>query len=315
MKVLITGCGGAIGKYLAKEILSDDRVTSVIGIDREPQLKQLMSSNFLNDQQNKFIPLQIDLSSDESINSLPDVDFVYHLAAINGTQLFYDIPWDVFINSIKPTINLINFYKDRKLKRFVYTSSSEVYASLTDLGMNKIPTPEDCSVGFANVLNPRWSYGGAKLSGEIALISASHQFNLDFSIIRYHNVYGKDMGLNHVIPDFIERGKQGIFQLNGSKNIRSFIYIKDAVDATILVANSNKAQGQIINIGTDETLTMRQLSEKIMQIFGWEGKVEEFPAPDGSTMKRCPDIRFLRDQLGFQPKFSLTSGLQELYSE
>jgi len=312
MKVLITGCAGAIGKYLTKEIIRDDRITTVFGVDREPKIKELMESNFLGDQQNKFVPLQIDLSSDKNISLLPDVNVVYHLAAINGTQLFYDIPWEVFVNSIQPTINLINFYKDRDLKRFIYTSSSEVYASLTDLGLNKIPTPENCLVGFADVLNPRWSYGAAKLSGEIALISAAHQFNLNFSIIRYHNVYGKNMGLNHVIPDFIERGEKGIFQLNGAGNVRSFIYIKDAIDATILVANSDKAQNQIINIGTDETLTMRQLSEKIMQIFRWEGKVEEFPAPDGSTIERCPDIGFLRDQLGFQPKFTLTSGLQEL---
>jgi len=312
MKVLITGCAGAIGKYLTKEIISDDRVTSVFGVDLEPKIKELMESNFLGDQQNKFVPLQIDLSSDKNISLLPDVNVVYHLAAINGTQLFYDIPWEVFVNSIQPTINLINFYKDRDLKRFIYTSSSEVYASLTDLGLNKIPTPEDCLVGFADVLNPRWSYGAAKLSGEIALISAAHQFNLNFSIIRYHNVYGKNMGLNHVIPDFIERGKKGIFQLNGAENVRSFIYVEDAIDATILVANSDKAQNQIINIGTDETLTMRQLSEKIMQIFGWEGKVKEFPAPDGSTIERSPDIGFLRDQLGFKPKFTLTSGLQEL---
>lgn len=312
MKVLITGCAGAIGKYLTKEIIRDNRITSVFGVDRAPKIKELMASNFLDDQQNKFVPLQIDLSSDKNLSLLPDVNVVYHLAAINGTQLFYDIPWEVFVNSIQPTINLINFYKDRDLKRFIYTSSSEVYASLTDLGLNKIPTPEDCLVGFADVLNPRWSYGAAKLSGEIALISAAHQFNLNFSIIRYHNVYGKDMGLNHVIPDFIERGEKGIFQLNGAGNVRSFIYIKDAIDATILVANSDKAQNRIINIGTAETLTMRQLSEKIMQIFGWEGKVIEFPAPDGSTIERCPDIGFLRDQLGFQPKFTLTSGLQEL---
>jgi UDP-glucose 4-epimerase len=312
MKVLITGCAGAIGKYLTKEIIRDDRVTSVFGVDRESNIKELMVSNFLCDQQNKFVPLQMDLSSDKNISLLPDVNLVYHLAAINGTQLFYDIPWEVFVNSIQPTINLINFYKNRDLKRFIYTSSSEVYASLTDLGLNKIPTPEDCLVGFADVFNPRWSYGAAKLSGEIALISAAHQFNLNFSIIRYHNVYGKNMGLNHVIPDFIERGKKGIFQLNGAENVRSFIYVEDAIDATILVANSDKAQNQIINIGTDETLTMRQLSEKIMQIFGWEGKVKEFPAPDGSTIERSPDIGFLRDQLGFKPKFTLTSGLQEL---
>lgn len=312
MRVLVTGCSGAIGKYLLRELILLKETEIIYGIDRGSSMQNLLNSNFLDDKTNKFLPLEIDLSSDSCARHLPEVDYVYHLAAINGTQLFYDLPWEVFLNSINPTINLLNFYKDKNLMRFIYTSSSEVYASLTDIGVNEIPTSENCAVGFTDVFNPRWSYGCAKLSGEIATISVSKQFNMSFSIIRYHNVYGKNMGLNHVIPDFIERAKKGVYKLYGADNVRSFIYVKDAIDATILVATNKKALNRIVNIGTDEMLTMRDLSHEIMKVFGWEGSVTEYPAPEGSTLKRCPDIRFLRDELGFQPKYKLKHGLREL---
>jgi UDP-glucose 4-epimerase len=312
MRVLVTGCAGSIGKYLVQNLIFDPKISAVFGADQSDSLKTLISSSDILRENEKFIPIGINLADKFEVNKLPLVDYVYHLAAINGTQNFYRIPWDVYFNSIETTINLIDYYKSKKIKRFVYTSSSEVYASLTDIGANKIPTDESAAVGFTNVMNPRWSYAGAKLSGEIALVAAAEQFGLNFSIIRYHNVYGRDMGLNHVIPDFIYRGKAGIFQLNGADNIRSFIFIDDAIRATILVAQSEKSINRIINIGSEETISMRDLGDKIMKIFGWTGTVVEFPAPDGSTINRCPDTSFLRDELGFKLIYSLDEGLAKL---
>jgi nucleoside-diphosphate-sugar epimerase len=310
-RILVTGCAGAIGKYLVKKLLDTSEDYYIYGVDTKKEIDILINSKFLY-QSNQFTPLSIDLMNDLEVKNLPEVDFVYHLAAINGTALFYSTPWSVYVNSIIPTINLINYYKDKNLTRFIYTSSSEVYASLSDLGINKIPTTENAVVGFSDITNPRWSYGGAKLSGEVALIAASNQLNLDFSIIRYHNVYGKNMGINHVIPDFINRGKNNIFELNGADNIRSFIYIDDAIDATILVANSEKAKNKIVNIGSSEVISMRDLGAKIMNLFGWKCKITEYPAPVGSTLRRCPDINFLINDLKFELKFDLNLGLSQL---
>jgi nucleoside-diphosphate-sugar epimerase len=312
MNILVTGCAGAIGKYLVKKLLESSSQNKVFGVDKKDQIDKLLSSGFIANSSSRFTALPIDLMDVSEVGNLPDVDYVYHLAAINGTQLFYSIPWDVYVNSIQPTINLIDYYKNKSVKRFVYTSSSEVYASLTDLGINQIPTTESAVVGFSDVMNPRWSYGGAKLSGELALIAASQQFGVNFSIIRYHNVYGRNMGLNHVIPDFIDRGKNGVYRLNGANNIRSFIYIDDAIDATILVASSDKASNKIINIGSNEMITMRDLAQKIMNVFGWKGEIIEFSAPLGSTLSRCPDTSFLTKDLGFNQRYNLDMGLLQL---
>lgn len=313
VKVLVTGCGGFIGKYLLQRLLQNESVL-VYGVDRHEKLGALKLSGFIPEQSNKrFFPLTIDLTKQIECVELPEVDYIYHLAAINGTSLFYKIPWEVFFNSSVSTLNVIDRYKNSKqLKRFVYTSTSEVYASLVDGKPELCPTPEDVSVGFRDLFNPRWSYGGAKLAGEIALIAASEQYRFPFSIIRFHNVYGPDMGIDHVIPDFISRGKQGRFELYGSENQRSFIYITDAVSATLKIAQSSEGINRIIHVGTMEMISMKFLAQKIMSLAKWSGEIDEFPAPSGSTMTRCPDTTFLNSRVGYVPSVSLEDGLLEV---
>ena len=312
-RILVTGCGGFIGKYLVQSLLQDNS-NIIYGVDKKEKLETLLGSSFIPAlAKERFIPLELDLTKQDDCVKLPDVNLVYHLAALNGTSLFYKIPWDVFYNSSVSTLNLIERFRESKqLKRFVYTSTSEVYASFVDSNPDLCPTPESVSVGFQDILNSRWSYGGAKLAGEIALLAANKQFGIPFSIIRYHNVYGPEMGLDHVIPDFIDRGKQGIFELYGAENQRSFIFISDAVGATVEIGRSSSALNHIIHVGTMEMVSMKFLANKIMMIANWSGHITEYPAPPGSTLARCPDTTFLNSEVGFFPKVSLDAGLSEV---
>jgi UDP-glucose 4-epimerase len=298
--VLVTGGNGFIGRNLVAELSNDPNLV-VISVDISH------SDAYAH---NNVTYLKCDLTSQNEVANLPQANFIFHLAAINGTQRFYTEPWFVFYNSLITTINLIDRFKDSNvLDRFVYTSSSEVYADRFSGQEEGLLTKEDVAVGFSNVLNPRWSYGGAKLAGEIALNSAAVQYGLRFSILRYHNVYGPNMGLNHVIPDFVERGRRGIYQLFGGKNVRSFIHIKDAVAATILAGFSEKSRGKIIHIGNEDPVTMIELANIIMSSSGWIGKIEINDAPDGSTNYRCPGTDFLRNKLGFKAEYDLKAGI------
>ena len=298
--ILVTGGNGFIGRNLVSE-LSNDPNLEVISVDILHN-----SANPLNNI--KY--LICDLTNQNQVANLPEAHFIFHLAAINGTQRFYSEPWFVFYNSLMTTINLIDRFKESKVvKRFVYTSSSEVYADRFSGREDGLLTQEDVAVGFTNVLNPRWSYGGAKLAGEIALNSAAVEHGLSFSILRYHNVYGPNMGLNHVIPDFVERGRRGIYQLFGGNNVRSFIHIKDAVAATILAGFSEESIGRIVHIGNENPVTMIELAKMIMNSSGWIGELEINDAPDGSTNYRCPRTDFLRNSLGFIAEYDLKAGI------
>ena len=307
--VLVTGCGGFIGKHLVTKLLTDQKY-KVFGIDTPKKMKELKNAEYFGTNSN-FVELPLDLTISENCMDLPEVDFVFHLAAINGTNLFYEIPWDVFFNSSASTINLLNRYKtSNRIKRFIYTSSSEVYADLVSENSAEIRTNESTSVGFRDVFNSRWSYGGAKLLGEIGLIATGNQFAFPYTIVRYHNVYGPGMGLNHVMPDFVDRGKKGVFELYGSSNVRSFIYIDDAIEATILAAHSSLANQRIIHIGNTEPISMLDLAQEIMRQCEWHGEITLHPAPQGSTSYRCPDTTFLNVGLKFTAKTGLSDGLR-----
>ncbi len=302
-KILVTGGSGFIGKNLIAK-LSENHNYHIYSVDLRHDSHESTSSNV------EFI--DCDLTSPESVECLPSVDYIFHLAAINGTQRFYSEPWFVLFNSLIPTINVINHFKsNRQVKRFVYTSSSEVYADRAATENNRAKTNEGVPVGFNNVLNPRWSYGGAKLAGEIAISAASIEHGLKFTILRYHNVYGPNMGVNHVIPDFMNRGRTGEFKLYGADNVRSFIHVKDAVRATIQSGFANEALGRIVHIGNEEPVQMLELAKIIMKANGWVGKIDSEIAPEGSTDFRCPDTSFLRNILGFTPEYDLVSGIKD----
>jgi UDP-glucose 4-epimerase len=305
---LVTGCAGYIGRFLLLELVNQGNY-EVIGVDKPDAIKSLEES-LSPKELSRFSRIAVDLSDARQVQQLPDCQFIFHLAAMNGTQLFYEIPWTVFFNSLVPTINLISRYgRSKSLKNFVYTSSSEVYADLTEYNVNNEYTNESSYVGFKDVANPRWSYGGAKLAGEIAVFSANKEFGMPMSVLRYHNVYGPGMGPNHVIPDFVERGKRGIYYLSGAENIRSFIFIEDAVKATCLLAQHPSAKNRITHIGNSEPISMIELGRKIMKLMEWEGTITVDSAPIGSVLRRAPDVTFLRDTLKFQSSVNLEEGL------
>jgi dTDP-glucose 4,6-dehydratase/UDP-glucose 4-epimerase len=117
------------------------------------------------------------------------------------------------------------------------------------------------------------------------------------------------------MPDFVDRGKKGVFELYGSSNVRSFIYIDDAVEATILSAHSSIANQRIVHIGNIEPISMLDLAQKIMRQCEWYGEITLYPAPQGSTSYRCPDTTFLNVDLKFIAKTRLSDGLRLLLKD
>ena len=128
---------------------------------------------------------------------------MYHLAAINGTKLFYEIPYQLARTNLLLTMNLLDWLENVPVGRLLYTSSSEVYADSDKVGLLKIPTDESIPVVFTQPMDDRFSYGASKFMGEFLCLRFGRQFKIPATVIRYHNIYGPRMGQKHVIPDFI----------------------------------------------------------------------------------------------------------------
>ncbi len=130
-----------------------------------------------------------------------DYDYVFHLAAIIGVSNVLKRPYAVLGDNVTMLLSLLSFAKRQtKLKRFVFASTSEVYAGLLENFTLPIPTPESVALGLPDLRHPRTSYMLSKIYGE----ALCHQSGLPFTLVRPHNFYGPRMGLSHVVPELPE---------------------------------------------------------------------------------------------------------------
>ena len=168
-----------------------------------------------------------------------------------------------------------------------------------------------------NIYNPRYSYGGGKILTELMGIHYGKKFFSKLIIFRPHNVYGQNMGNEHVIPEFIKRFKKlksKNFLIQGSGNeVRSFIYIKDFINAFELLLKRGKHLN-IYNIGTSEKVKIKDLAYKLSKIFKKKIILKKSPLKEGGTKIRIPDIKKIK-KLGFKQKYNLTNGLKEILNE
>lgn len=311
MKILVTGGAGFIGFHLLKRLVEDDfDVTICDNLFRgkmDSSLKKLIKKENID-----FI--KCDMTNKEELDRLErDYDYVYHLAAINGTKYFYTIPNTVLRVNILALLNLLDWIIDTDCKKMVFLSSSEVYAGTPD---KPIPTPEDVKLTISDVKNPRFSYAGSKILGELLCINYAKAFGLDITIIRPHNIYGPRMGYEHVIPQLIMRiiGKENPFKIYGGNQTRAFCYIDDFVNGILLASRSYKTKDSIFNIGNDkEEIAIIDLAKKMFKLFKFNPEIEILEPPAGSTNRRCPDIYKVRKLLGYEPKIDLNYGLKETY--
>ena len=158
MKILITGGTGFIGAHLAQHAATEGHTVHIC--DNNARGKQDGFVNSLIETAGiEFF--QLDLTQKEDVQQLEtDYDTVFHLAAINGTENFYKIPYTVMDVAITSTMLLLEHFKNAKAK-FIFTSSSEVYAGTVNRDPAQIPTSEDVACTIEDVVNPRFSYGGS----------------------------------------------------------------------------------------------------------------------------------------------------------
>ena len=311
--ILISGGTGFIGLELAKyHHKIGDRVYLIDNLFKDNARFDEELELFLQNK-NVFF-LNWDLTKKIKKHVIPKkLDCAYHLAAINGTDLFYKIPYELCRNNILITINLYDFLSKVKVKKLVYASSSEVYAGGEGLNLITIPTDENVPVVFPQPTDERFSYGISKFVGEFLSFNFSDLFSVPTSVIRFHNIYGPRMGYRHVIPNFIEKAmtESQNFVLNGGDNTRAFCYVDDAIEAISMVAKSSKTNNKILHVGNQkEEISMIKLAKIICQIIGREVSFYDNGAPNMSVDRRCPNTSELSKLTGFAPKVLLYDGLQ-----
>ena len=304
MTILVTGGAGFIGSACVLNLIKKGKNVRVLDNYRRGGLSRL--SKYKND----IDIINGDIRNKETVKkALKNIETVYHFAYLNGTKNFYEYPYEILEVGIKGIYNLFDCFKSKPINHFILASSSEVYQQA-----NIIPTPEKIECKVPDVFNPRFSYGSGKILSEILSIHSDNLFN-KLTIFRPHNVYGPDMGNDHVIPELINKvksiGDKKNIKIQGTgKETRSFIYIDDFIRALNLVVRKTK-KCELFNIGTNEEISIKNLTIKILNNFN-KGQVNILSDKllKGSTIRRCPDIKKLNN-LGFAPKINLDNGLKK----
>jgi nucleoside-diphosphate-sugar epimerase len=307
-KYFVTGGAGFLGAAII-DILIKNNLEVVCYDNSSRGSKAKLKNNIKNIE---FI--EGDIRDEEKVvNSSKECDAIIHLAFINGTEYFYKMPHLVLDVGIKGIQNVLSASKKNKIEELIVASSSEVYQS-----PSIIPTPENIPLIVPDVFNPRYSYGSAKIMSEILCIHSENIFKR-MMIFRPHNVYGPDMGNEHVIPQFINRMDSLIkknkkvsninFQILGDgSQTRSFNYVDDFANGVLAIIK-NGEHNNIYHIGDDREFYIKEVVEMIAAIMGVSVNIISGTAPKGETKRRCPDITKIK-KLAYSPKVNLEDGLK-----
>lgn len=305
-RYLITGGGGFIGAAITKKLIQERNYVRILDNKSRGIISPFPKSDLLD-----FVKVDI-RNPKEVIKACKKIDSVIHLAYINGTEFFYSKPELVLEVGVKGIVNILDACLHENISEFFLASSSEVYQT-----PQIIPTPENVSLIIPDPYNPRYSYGGGKILSELMTIHYGKKFFKRAIIFRPHNVYGPNMGWEHVIPQLalkiknLAKRKQAniLVPIQGTGNeTRAFIYIDDFVNCLATVIKKGKHL-ETYNIGSKNETKIKDIAQLIGSYYKKDVIVKPSKLSKGSTQRRCPDVSKIA-KLGFIPKVSLRKGLQ-----
>lgn len=308
-RVLVTGGTGFIGATLIKKLLG--KGCQVRSFDNNSRGGEDKLGTYLNDIE----IVEGDIRNPDDVEAASKgIDIVYHLAFINGTRFFYEKPNLVLEVGLKGALNVMDAALKNGVGRYVFASSSEVYQQPP-----QVPTDEEVPLTVPSPKNPRFSYGGAKIMGELLAFHYAKDTDMETVVFRPHNIYGPNMGFEHVIPELTLRMKQLSedftkqdieLPIQGSgEETRAFCYVEDAADGIVLVGENGRA-GEVYHVGTEDEISIKHLTELIAQELKINISLKTSETLLGSTTRRCPSINKIKG-LGYSPKTSLKEGLKK----
>lgn len=306
-RILITGAAGFIGSNLIRSLLKDDRY-QVIGLDNFDTFysraeKEKNISDFSKDKSFRFYEGDIRNSTD--LDALDEIDVIVHLAAKAGVRPSIKNPILYQEVNVGGTQNLLEFARKRKIKQFVFASSSSVY------GINKhVPWSED------DKLMPISPYASTKLSCEMLGHVYSHLYGIRFLALRFFTVYGPGQRPDLAIHKFFKSiiNGQPIPVFGDGSTSRDYTYVEDTVRGIEAAISYQTSDFEIINLGNHRTVTLSQLILAIEESCGRKATIDPQPEQPGDVPQTYADIHKAKKLLKYNPSTDLKTGLDNFYS-
>lgn len=311
-KVLIIGGGGFIGSNITRFLLEnrDYNVDVIDNFSRSSGGKNQLLEKYRDS--NRLRILNADLTKSENFKQCDtDYDYVYMLAAMVGVDKVNAVPHEVINVNSMLVLNVLEWLRNSSCGRVVFSSTSETYAGTVEAFGYKVPTNESVPLTVEDVSHPRFTYAITKMLGESGFINYARQGYFDAVVVRYHNVYGPNMGFRHVIPHLVERFQknESPFLIYGHNQTRAFNYIDDAVIGTVLAVERGKNK-EIYHIGDSDEISIEMLTRFVGDLLDYHGDYQHAPTFPGSVSRRCPDISKAKEDLDYLPSVKWQEGVK-----
>jgi UDP-glucose 4-epimerase len=311
VKYLITGGAGFIGSHLAESLIS--RGDQVVIFDN---LSTGSTSNLAGiSEKIKFE--QGNILNKAVIDKLvAESDYVVHLAAALGVFNIVNKPLESLKTNLQGS-EIVLEACDKYQKPVLVASTSEIYGK-----NDKVPLNEEDDRIIGHPLKSRWSYSEAKAVDESLAYFYYLENKLPIRIVRFFNTVGpRQVGhYGMVVPRFVSAAlrNEPLYVYGSGNQIRCFCHVTDAVKALLLVIDSEKAVGQVFNVGNNSQISIMELAKKVIEITGSKSSIEkiayEKAYPEGfeDMQRRVPDISKIKQVLGWEPEINLDQIIKDI---
>lgn len=303
---------GFLGSHLAKDFI--DQGHNVIGIDN---LYTGSKTNLINLKKDQFTFIHTDICSDELLKhpALTNIHEIYHLASPASPKYYQARPLETINVNTIGTINMLELAKQNGAK-ILYSSTSEVY------GDPEISPQPETYRGNVNTWGPRACYDESKRLGEVFCYLYFTLFNVKVRVARIFNTYSAGLANDdgRVISNFVTQALTGkdITVYGNGEQTRSFCYVTDTINGFKKMMESEKANGEIINIGNPIEYKIIEIAHIVKKLTNSDSKIIFLPLPEDDPKQRKPNIEKAKRLLNWEPKISLDEGLKQtinLYKE
>lgn len=313
MKALITGGAGFIGSHLAEELL--DKGHQVFLID---DLSTGSIDNIEHLKKNKGFSYTIDtiLNSPVLAELIDKCDVVFHMAAAVGVMLIIESPVNTIETNIKGT-EAVLIHANKKKKKVIIASTSEVYGKSDQKSFK-----ENGDLILGPTTKGRWSYACSKAIDEFLALAYCKEKRLPVVITRLFNIVGPRQTGRYgmVVPRFVKQAllNQPITVFGDGKQTRCFTHVKDAVSSLVKFSQTDKAVGEVINLGSDNEITIASLAKKVKEAAESKSEIRYIPYNEAyeegfeDMRRRVPDLKKIKKIIGFKLKYSLDDVLKDV---
>jgi NAD dependent epimerase/dehydratase len=303
-KVLVTGAGGFIGSHLCEQLLAQGREVRAFVRYNGRGSHGWLDASPVRDQ---LEVIAGDIRDFDSVSrAVAGCSEVFHLAALIGIPYSYESPLAYVRTNVEGTYNVLESARRSELRRVLVTSTSEVYG-----------TARYTPIDEAHPLQPQSPYSASKIGADQLALSYQMSFGLPVVVARPFNTYGPRQSARAIIPSLAIQllTKRPQIDVGSLDPVRDLTFVEDTAKAMITIASTDAFLGRVVNVGTGEAVSIREIYERLVAITGHQAELRQDPArirPQASeVMRLISNNTVLRTATGWKNELNIDAGLHK----